>query len=77
MTTYELIKSMPDAERERMVRADIISDKWKRYIQIYEYWLECIRQGEGKMDAYLLAGDKYFMNEDNVRKVVAMMRRQA
>lgn len=70
-----MIKTMPTAERERMMQAGIIPEKWKRYLLIYEYWLDCRQRGESKMMAYLSAGDRYFMNDDNVRKVIAMMQR--
>lgn len=73
MTTYELIKSIPDSKRGELIEAGIIPVQWVRYVCIYEYVTEKITSGVNKMDAYSLAGEKFYTSEENVRRIVARM----
>lgn len=73
MTTYELIKGIPQHDRERLISAGIIPAQWARYMLIYEHVTTSIQSGMNKMDAYSLAGEKYYTSEENVRRIVARM----
>ena len=73
MTRYELIKSVKPERLETLIRARIISDKYKRYVYIYEHFLSLRAKGLKKLDAYMNTGGACFMNEDNVRKVIRYM----
>lgn len=76
MTTYELLKSISDEERARLISAGIIPAKWKRYVAIYEYYLAERARGVPKMDIYCGAEEKFFLSEPNVRRTIAMLGRE-
>ncbi len=76
MTVYELINGIPDNEFDKYIKAGIVSSKWKRYMDIFEYFTERVKNGDGRMQVYLDASDKFFMNEDNIRKVISTMKRE-
>lgn len=69
MTTYELIKSIEPGKLNTLVRAGVISPEWRRSIQVYDYFNEMCKT-TGRMDAYDLTGQKYYMSDENVRKIV-------
>lgn len=73
MTCYELITTIDTEQRERMTRAGIIPEQWKRFVLVYELWTELVAKGMNKMDAYGQAGARYFTSEANARRIVARM----
>lgn len=73
MTCYELITTIDEDQRERMTRAGIIPEQWKRFVLIYELWTELVAKGMNKMDAYGQAGTRYYTSEANARRIVARM----
>lgn len=77
MTTYELIKGIPEDRRNELISAGIIPAQWARYMLIYEFVTARIGAGINKMDAYSLAGEKYYTSEENVRRIVARMAKTA
>lgn len=76
MTIYELIKQTAEQDRERLMKAGIIPQKWRRYIAIYEYYLAERARGVPKMDIYCGAEEKFFLSEPNVRRTIAMLGRE-
>ena len=73
MTTYELIKTIDEAQRERLIRAGIIPEQWTRFTLMYEYWTRLVEGGVPKMDAYWQTGEKFFASECNVRRIIGRM----
>lgn len=75
MTTYELLKTITPERMHLMVIAGIITPEWRRATQIYDYF-EQQRQHTGVMDAYDLTGERFFMSDENVRKIIRKLKRQ-
>lgn len=75
MTVYELIRSIPEEKLKLMVSAKIITPEWKRAVSVYEFYMQQVKK-TGRMDAYDLTGQHYFMSDENVRKIVCRMRRE-
>lgn len=69
MTTYELIKAIEPSKLNALVRAGIISPEWRRSVLVYDYFIEMCKT-TGRMDAYDLTGQKFYMSDENVRKIV-------
>lgn len=72
-TVYELIKSIPDGQRESLIQAGVIPAQWRRYVSIYEFWASEVKRGVPRMDAYCSASEKYYTSEGNVRKICTRM----
>lgn len=77
MTVYELASSMPKEQRRQMVEAGILSHSIERYIYIYEMWLSLLAQGMPKMDAYTTISMRCYTSEENVRKIIRKMGKEA
>lgn len=75
MTAYELFRTIDPARVNELVRAGIVSEEWRRAAKIYEYWQECCK-GTGRMDAYDLTGQKFFMSDENVRKIIRRLQKE-
>lgn len=69
MTVYELLLTLEPDNLNRLVRAGIIIHEWQRALRIYEYFQECCTF-TGRMDAYDRTGEKFFMSDENVRRIV-------
>ena len=69
MTIYELLQTIEPEQLNRMVRAGIITPEWRRSLRVYNYFTEQC-QYTGKMDAYDLTGQKFYMSDENVRKII-------
>lgn len=69
MTTYELIKTIEPNKLNTLVRAGIVSPEWRRSVLVYDYFIEMCKT-TGRMDAYDLTGQKFYMSDENVRKIV-------
>lgn len=76
MTTYDLLKTIDRTQLNKLVRAGIIAQEWRRAVLIYEYYQEQCKC-TGKMDAYDLTGQKFYMSDENVRKIVRRLQAQA
>lgn len=69
MTVYELIRKMEPGMLERLVKAGVMTPEWRRSVLIYDYFtVMCGRTG--RMDAYDLTGQKFYMSDENVRKII-------
>lgn len=75
MTTYELIKTIEQSKLNALVRAGIISPEWRRSVLVYDYFIEMCKT-TGRMDAYDLTGQKFYMSDENVRKIVRKLQVQ-
>lgn len=76
MTTYELAKTLTQAQREAMSQAGILSPNLTRYMFIYEMWMSLIEEGKTKTEAYYEIGQRCFTCEENVRKIVYRMQKE-
>ncbi len=77
MTIYELAISIPRDKRESLAAAGVLSGSVVRHIYIYEMFMRALRRGAGRMDAYAEVSARCFTSEENVRKIVRRMSRQA
>ncbi len=77
MTTYELAISLDPEQRAQMAKAGILSASIERYIYIYELYLSLQASGKSKMETYACISEKCFTCEENVRKIIAKMQKQA
>lgn len=77
MTVYELAISMPKEQRRQMTDAGLLFASIERYIYIYEMFMSCINVGYSKMDAYTAVSIKCFTSEENVRKIIRKMSKDA
>lgn len=69
MTIYELIKSIPQDMLSRLVQAKVITPEWRRSVLVYDYFQEMCKV-TGRMDAYDLTGEKFYMSDENVRRII-------
>lgn len=77
MTVYELASSMPKEQRRQMVEAGLLFASIERYIYIYEMWLALLAGGMPKMDAYTEISMRCYTSEENVRKIIRKMSKEA
>lgn len=75
MTTYELLKTIETGKLNTLVKAGIISPEWRRSVQVYDYFAEMCKT-TGRMDAYDLTGQKFYMSDENVRKIIRKLQAQ-
>lgn len=75
MTIYELMKSIEPSKLSALVGAGIIPPEWKRAVSVYEHYLK-LCSTHGKMDSYDLTGERFFMSDENVRRIVRKMKRE-
>lgn len=75
MTTYELIKTIDTGKLNTLVRAGIVSPEWRRSVQVYDYFNEMCKT-MGRMDAYDLTGQRFYMSDENVRKIIRKLQTQ-
>ena len=73
MKRFELIKSVPKEQLNKLIDSGIISNKYVRYMLIYNEIESLLRSGVKKMDAYIKVGAKCYTDEDNVRKIYRYM----
>lgn len=76
MTTYELTKTLTSDQINTFTKAGILKSNIRRYIYIYEMWVNLIGSGASKMDAYDEIGVQCFTCEENVRKIVSYMQKE-
>lgn len=69
MTIYDLIKSIPQDMLSRLVQAKVIAPEWRRSVQVYDYFQEMCKE-TGRMDAYDRTGEKFYMSDENVRRII-------
>lgn len=69
MTTYDLLKTIDPNRLNTLVRVGIIAQEWRRAVHIYDYFQQMCKT-TGRMDAYDLTGQKFYMSDENVRKIV-------
>lgn len=69
MTIYDLIKSIPQDMLSRLVQAKVITPEWRRSVQVYDYFQEVCKK-TGRMDAYDLTGERFYMSDENVRRII-------
>lgn len=77
MTVYDLASAMPKEQRRQMVDAGLLSPSIERYIYIYEMWLNLLADGHAKMDAYAVISMRCYTSEENVRKIIRKMAKEA
>lgn len=77
MTVYELALTLTPEQRERMTKVGILAASVDRYIYIYELFLEYQARGFSKMESYTEISRKCFTCEENVRKIVQKMQKEA
>lgn len=77
MTTYELAISIPKERRDRMVASGLLPRSVERDIYIRELFNRIVEGGTPKMDAYTQVSIKCHTCEENVRRIVRRMNREA
>lgn len=73
MTTYELITSLSDDMRKRMIKGRLLPSSIERDLYLYELYNGALRDGMGKMEAYCFVSQKCFVSEPNLRKIIRKM----
>lgn len=69
MNIYELIKSIPQDMLTRLVRAKVITPEWRKSVLVYDYFQQMCKE-TGRMDAYDRTGEKFYMSDENVRRII-------
>ena len=77
MTTYELAISIPKEQRDRMVASGLLSRSIERDLRVYELFRHIVKIGTPKMDAYTRVSIECCTCEENVRRIVRRMNREA
>lgn len=77
MTTYELAISIPKEQRDRMVASGLLPRSVERDIYIFELFRRFVADGIPKMDAYTRVSIRCYTCEENVRRIVRRMNREA
>lgn len=77
MTVYELVKTLNEDSRSRLMSAGIISRSVEKHIAICELFINLTREGMPRMQAYSEISERCFTSEDNVRKIVQKFCREA
>ena len=72
MTTYELLKTIDADKFNLLVRNKILMPEWRRWLKAYEYFTECCKK-TGRMEAYIAAGEKFYISSEQVRRIVRRM----
>ena len=76
MKLYENLKQLKTIGMlDVSIKNGVISSNYIDYISIYEDYLKLREEGEYKMQAYQKIAMTYYISVDNVRKIVAKMRR--
>jgi len=76
MTVYELAVSLPEDTRKMLAKAGVLAPNIERNIYVYELFQRCLKGGMPKMEAYIEVGQKCFISEDNLRKIIRKMSEQ-
>ena len=76
MKLYENLKQLKTIGMlDISIKNGVISSNYIDYISIYEDYLKLREEGEYKMQAYQKIAMTYYISVDNVRKIVAKMKR--
>ena len=76
MKLYENLKQLKTIGMlDVSIKNGVISSNYIDYISIYEDYLKLREEGEYKMQAYQKIAMTYYISVDNVRKIVAKMKR--
>lgn len=73
MTVYDLAKSLPVEVRRKLAEAGILAPNIERNIYVYELFQGFIKAGKPRMEAYIEVGQKCFISEENLRKIIRKM----
>lgn len=74
ITVYDIAKTLPPEYREKLVEAGLMSLNAERDLAMYEAFCFLLSQGVPRMQCYEELAEMYFINCENVRKIISKLK---